>query len=205
MTRIPSALETVLGKAEFARLRPAIRKHYDVSGEDRVVCRGIMSQMDHSLVVKPLLWMLRPLNALVPYRGKNVKAEVSHWVTDKNTLEFRRNFHFPGRRDVIFESRMAARDDVIIEYLNGSFLGVKLKPSVSPDGELILKSTGFVLEIGGFKCVLPTWLVPLGTSIITEKEIAANEVAMTFESTHPLIGKTVGYSGTFRINKASLA
>ena len=100
------AFQLALGQ-DWAKLHPAVKKHYDLSPGQSLKLSGTMDTVHHSPLVKPLIWIGRIFGALVPYTGKDIPVEVQNSCTpNANHLRFQRVFHFPGQTPYCFNSRM---------------------------------------------------------------------------------------------------
>eukprot|EP01059_Diplonema_ambulator_P007456 TRINITY_DN16916_c0_g1_i2.p1 TRINITY_DN16916_c0_g1~~TRINITY_DN16916_c0_g1_i2.p1 ORF type:complete len:190 (+),score=28.31 TRINITY_DN16916_c0_g1_i2:35-571(+) len=161
-------LERALKEGDWARLKPAIKYHYDLTEEGCMVyCKGIIHEVRHNIIVRPLLWLFRPLNALVPFNGKDVGCSVTHSATE-NSLVYKRVFDRPGGKGrVLFDSYLRIHNGELVEFITGG-LGMRLNPQVTPTGSLRLESLGYVLYLGVFSIYIPSFLVPFGHAVITE-------------------------------------
>eukprot|EP01064_Diplonema_japonicum_P037578 TRINITY_DN882_c0_g1_i1.p1 TRINITY_DN882_c0_g1~~TRINITY_DN882_c0_g1_i1.p1 ORF type:complete len:224 (+),score=34.37 TRINITY_DN882_c0_g1_i1:60-674(+) len=204
MTKKLCILQAAMKEADWARLQPAIKGHYDVSGDGNMIfCKGVMEEVSHNAVVKPLLWLFRPLEALVPFNGVNIGCEVTHIATDSSLL-FNRVFKRQDGKKVNFNSKLKLHNGELVEFIKGG-LGMRLNPTTDPDGSLRMESLGYVLWLGPVSLYIPSFLVPFGNAVITETSVTPTTTRMGYVSTHPLLGRTMGYTGTFKINKAKLA
>ncbi|MCP3662741.1 MAG: DUF4166 domain-containing protein [Gammaproteobacteria bacterium] len=89
-----------------------------------------------------------------------------------------------------------AQADEIIEYVRYG-MGIRMRMSVL-NGALVFKSLGYVWQLGGVTLPIPTWAI-LGDTEIIEQAISDNEFYIDFKMTHPILGRTFAYSGTFSI------
>ena len=188
----------------YAGLSPAVQRHYSVAQHESLTLAGTMSTVRSSWFLKPVLWGMRPLNALVPHNGSGIAARVSHWNDDGATLEWRRVFEFPRARvgrSIVFESRMKAENGELVEWLNGG-LGLRMSLHARDDGALVFNGLGYVVRVPGLaggrlRVRVPLALVPLGTPTIVEEEVAPGRVRVTFTCRHPILGQTFEYVGAF--------
>lgn len=193
-------IKKALGE-NWYHLAEIVRQHYDITpGEkSRMIIKGEMDEVYHSVIAKLFILPGRIFGALVPYKGRNIPTEVRNWTSEENTkaMFWYRTLDFPNKPPLIFASRMEhIKDDEIIEYVRYG-MGIRMSMSVE-DGALIFKSKGYVWKVGGLKVPIPTWLI-LGDAKIIEKKISEDRFYIDFNIIHPLFGKTFSYSGTFYI------
>ncbi len=192
------ALQRALGN-DWKNLEPAIRQHYSIGSSNengKIRFEGTMETIRVTGMGKIMAYCARPLQALVPCSGDAIRTEVYNWSKkDSGTLFWRRLFHYPQRKPVVFESRMEFfRDKEIIEFVRGG-LGLLLKLEVN-DGKLIFGGKYYVLKLAGMLIKLPNWLMA-GNAYITESQVGDDQVRVDFDIVHPIWGRTFAYSGTF--------
>ncbi len=194
--------EQALG-ADWERLHPTVRRHYNLKPGEQLLLHGEMSEVYHSLWVKPFILIGRLFGALVPYRGNNVPVEVHNLCRPgSNALHFRRTFFFPNRRPYPFFSRMEPlQENEIVEFVRLG-LGIRMKLSVR-DGVLCYTTNGYLWRPRLWRRVplrltLPDWLF-FGSGTITERGLSDDEVALDFTLRHPLFGRSFRYAGRFKL------
>lgn len=190
---------------EWDGLGSAIRRHYDLppQSETRLEVDGTM-QVDFSAVGKLFITASRLLDALVPYRGREIPVRVRNWSrADSSAMFWHRTFRYPGRSPVIFQSRMEyAGDRHIVEYVKYG-LGIRMR--LSAEGEsLRYDSRGYQWKLGPVRLHIPDWLL-LGKAVIKETPISEQAFRVDFEIKHPLWGRTFEYSGEFSFSPGSEA
>lgn len=198
-----SIMQKALGE-RWHQLDDIVQRHYEMSPgvPACVTIHGVMDEVFHSNVAKLFLLPGRVLGALVPYRGKDIPTEVRNWTEDNNAkaMFWHRTLQFPDKPLAVFKSRMEhVAGDEIIEYVKFG-VGIRMRMSVR-DGAMVFTSTGYVWDVGAVRLPIPTWAI-LGSAEIVERGISDEEFRIDFHMTHPLLGRTFGYSGTFSICEA---
>jgi hypothetical protein len=197
-------LQRVLGDAAWQRLAPAVRRHYRIHDHvpETLVLQGVMAEIFHSPLIKPLLLLARTLDALVPYRGSDVPVEVCNRTDPAHpgALFWHRTFRFPEGRDSIFRSRMQAMADGEIVELLRFGVGIHLRVE-ERDGALVYRALRHCWQIGPWLVPIPNWLL-LGDATIVEGAVSDDELYLDFSIDHPLLGRTFGYRGRFRLPPA---
>lgn len=181
-------------------LAPVVRRHYNLTpGQDTTcTCIGVMIEVHHATVLKPFLWIGRLIGALIPYRGTNVPTTVRNWTTPTHdAMYWYRTFQFPGKKPIVFQSRMEhIGGDEIVEFVRFG-IGIRMRMSVV-NTELRFDDRGYVWRIGPFLIPLPLrWL--LGNAVILERAVDATTLALDFDIHHPLVGRTFAYRGKFKL------
>ena len=192
-----SLFEQALGD-DWQQLHPTVRHHYDLKPSDKLLLRGEMSEVFHSLWVKPFILFGRIFGALVPYRGNDVPVEVRNYCdADNNHLQFRRRFFFPNRKPYPFASRMELlAGNEIVEFVRLG-LGIRMTLTVQ-DGALCFSTNGYLWRLGPLRITLPDWLF-FGSGVITERGVDEEQVDLDFALVHPLFGLSFRYAGRFRL------
>lgn len=193
-----SVMQRALG-ADWDQLHSVIQAHYSIGTDnkyDRISFQGFMETISVTGMGKLMAWCARPLHALLPYSGIRIRTEIYNWTkSHSGTIYWRRLFHYPECKPVVFQSRMEYyRDKEIIEYVRGG-LGLVLHLSVR-NGALIFDGQHYVLTVAGCSVRLPNWLMA-GKAFIQESQVGENQVSVDFYITHPVWGQTFAYSGTF--------
>ncbi len=182
---------------DWSQLHVGVRRHYDLPGAaaSELTLEGIMDEVDHAAVAKPLLLLGRAFGALLDERGRNVPVTVRN-RGDADALHWHRSFHFTGRAPLLFRSRMQhLGGDEIVEYVRFG-LGICMRVEVC-DGALRYTSRGYRWQLGPLAVRLPDWLL-LGRAVIEERGIDERTVALEFAINHPWWGETFRYCGRFR-------
>lgn len=187
--------------ADWERLHPTLRREHDITpGIPAEVCmQGTLYEVFHSRIAKVFVLPARLFGALVHHRGHDVPTTVRTWTTaaDPINVYWHRRFHFPGRRPVVFDSRMAylgGRE--VIEYVRGG-LGLRMRLSLC-DGRLVYACTGYQWNHGRFSAGLPDWVL-LGGGAICQAAFSASAFEMAFYLHHPWYGRTFAFSGEFHM------
>lgn len=202
-TKITPTLQRALN-SDWDKLAPAVRRHYETgvdvdNGVARLELKGVMDEIQVRGIGKIVALLSRPFQALVPCSGAKVKSEVSNWAdSDGDAMHWRRLFYYPGRKPLVFASRMeCAGDHEIIEFVNGGF-GLRLRLEVN-QGALVFIGLHYVAKVGPWLIKIPNWVLA-GDAHTIETEVDEDTIRVEFEIVHPLWGKTIGYKGTFSMN-----
>ncbi len=182
---------------EWPLLGSAIRRHYDLPPhtEARLAVDGIMS-VQVSPLGRLFVTLGRLFDALVPYGGEGIPVTVRNWSQrDSRAMFWHRTFNYPGRRPVVFRSRMEyAGGADIVEYVKYG-LGIRMR--LSAEGEnLRYDSRGYQWDLGPLTLRIPDWLL-LGKATIREIPESAERFRVEFTIDHPFWGRTFGYAGRF--------
>ena len=185
---------------EWEKLHPLVRRHYGIApgAESRVVMTGEMREVYFSRRAAPLIHAARLFGALVAERACAIPVTVINTTRSNDpAMHWHRTFRYPDGRERTFVSRMVhASGNEIIEYVRYG-LGIRMALTVE-DGALVFESRGF--HWGSRRAGLPIHdLLLLGRSRIVERAVSAEEFEVTFDTLHPLYGRSFGYNGTFRI------
>ena len=194
-----SPVAQALGE-DFHNLHEAVRKHY---GELAIDVSGTMDVIYVKKIIKPLaLVSNRLFQAPVPRSGSAVKMSLHNRVDDSGAMHWVRTFFnnpsFP--EDVSFTSRMVCSGDHrIIEYTRYG-LGVESDLRVDGQGSLVYDMRKYVVRMPFFRLMVrfPTWLSPFGGGRTKEIGETEDSFRIEFEMTHPIFGRTVGYTGRCR-------
>lgn len=187
--------------ADWERLHPSLRRQHDITpgipGE--VAMQGVLYEVFHSRTAKLFVLPARLFGALVHYRGHDIPTRVRTWTRadDPINVYWHRSFHFPGRRPVVFASRMAylgGRE--VIEYVRGG-LGLRMRLALQGQ-QLVYTCTGYQWHRSGLAVRVPDWAL-LGGGTICQAGLAATEFQMAFQLCHRWYGRTFAFSGDFRI------
>ncbi len=185
---------------EFHDLHEAVRRHY---GESSIDATGTMDAIHVGGLIKPLAvvsyWLF---HAPVPYTGTNVEVKLRNSVDDSGPMYWFRTFlKSPTfRKTVTFSSRMVwAGDHRVIEFIGGG-VGVEADLSIDTEGSLVYEVRTYVVRIPlvGWLVRFPPWLSPFGGGRTIEAGQAEDGFRVEFEMSHPVLGRTLAYSGSFR-------
>jgi hypothetical protein len=104
-----------------------------------------------------------------------------------------------GRRhgfpQVIHSAKRFAGRTGLQEYL-GFGLSMELRIAVA-DAALEFRSTGYALQLAGFRLELPAWLIP-GDLTVTHSDLGGGAFRFTLEIVHPRFGRILRQSAVFR-------
>lgn len=184
-----SLMQEALGDA-WAQLPPGLQAHY---AEGTTIDHGHMD-VEFPPFMRPFLWVLSKMGALVRYQGRQVPTTVVKTVVGQRQV-WRRTLRFPNGPVEQFNSFWVLHGDhQLIEYVN-PWLGLQMAVEVQ-DAVLLYHGVRFVVRIGGWLLPIPEWLA-LGHTTIEERGTGENTFAMDFRLTHPLFGQVFRYSGEF--------
>jgi hypothetical protein len=182
---------------DWPLLGEIIRRHYDLTpnSDNRFELEGIMD-VTVSPIGRLFVSVSRLFDALVPFPGRDIPVRVRNWSqADSKQMLWHRTFRYPGRKPVIFRSRMAyagGRD--IVEYVK---FGLGIRMRLSAEGETLrYDSQGYVWKLGAVTLPIPDWLL-LGRAVIREIPESHERLRVEFTVDHPLWGRTFGYAGRF--------
>ena len=196
----PSPIARALGE-DFRKLHVAVRKHYSESTVDVI---GVMDRVHVKTPIKPLaLLSYKLFRAPVPRGGENVEFTVHSRVDGSGAMHWRRSFFsnasFP--RDVTFASHMVFLGDHRIVETTRFGLGVESSLIVDDSGSLVYDIRNYTISMPflGLIVRFPAWLSPFGGGRTTESGENEDSFRVEFDMTHPIFGRTVGYTGSCRI------
>ena len=191
-----SPIARALGE-DFHRLHTVVRKHYS---EPAIHLSGVMDRVHVNTAVRPLALLSYTLfRAPVPRGGADVKFTVRSRVDGAGTMHWLRvffhNVSFPS--DVTFASRMVSLGDHSIMETTKYGLGVESSLNVDDAGSLVYEIRNYVIRapLLGLTIRFPTWLSPFGGGRTTEAGVDEDSFRVHFQMTHPVFGRTVGYTG----------
>jgi hypothetical protein len=183
--------------SDWPSLGEVIRRHYDLppQTETRLEVEGIM-EVTVSPVGRLFVTAGRLLDALVPFRGRDIPVTVRNWSqSDSNAMFWHRTFRYPKRQPIVFRSRMEhAGGEEIVEYVKYG-LGIRMRLSAEGD-TLRYDSRGYQWKLGPLTLRIPDWLL-LGKAVIREIPESAEAFRVEFSIDHPIWGRTFGYAGRF--------
>ena len=186
--------------ADWDRLPPIMKKHYAVRpySEDVVVVNGALNIT--------MLWyislMSRISGMLVSQSGDNIPVTVT-FKSGKHVsgFQFQRIFNYPDKKSIRFFSRMEyVGGNEMIEFMG---MGIGWRCTYLWDGQKIqLNHRGYVWHLFNIDIPLPLEWV-LGKGYAQEMPIDDDNFSMWMHTIHPLFGKTLAYSGNFKITEFS--
>lgn len=188
----PGLMQQALGP-DWYRLPPALQAHH------RGGCLLEHGHLDihFPAPLKPVLWLLGCLGALVHRRGTRVPTRVAR-CTVHGLQRWQRLLQYADGRQIRFDSVWeAGPPGRLVEFVN-PVLGVELAPRVA-DGCLHYHGVRLVLRCGRWSCHLPSGL-GLGAVCIIEREVDAAHIAMDFRMRHPWFGELYRYAGVFQVD-----
>jgi hypothetical protein len=100
-----------------------------------------------------------------------------------------------GFPQVIHSAKRFAGPTGLQEYL-GFGLSMELRIAVA-DAALEFRSTGYALQLAGFRIKLPVWLTP-GDLTVTHSDLGCGAFRFTLEIAHPRFGCIIRQSAVFR-------
>lgn len=195
-------LQTILSDEAWHRLAPAVRSHYRLSPNPprTMTLSGMMDDIFHIPLIKPLLLLASRLDALVAFAGSDIPVTVRNWTNPNRpqALFWHRTFTCPDGRTRIFRSRMEAteRPGEVVELLRYG-VGIRMRV-VEREGALVYLALEHCWKIGRWFVPIPNWAL-LGTATIVERAISDREVYLDFVIEHPWYGRTFGYRGRFSL------
>ena len=191
-----SPIARALGE-DFFNLHAAVRKHYS---EPTVDLSGVMDVIYVKTAIRPLALLSYLLfRAPVPHPGDNVEFTVHSQVDDFGTMHWLRTFYrnpsFP--RDVTFASHVVFSGDHRVIETTKFGIGVEAKLSVDDAGSLVYDVQKYTIRAPflGLIVRIPTWLSPFGGDRTTESGEEQDNIRVDFKMTHPVFGRTIGYTG----------
>ncbi len=194
-----SPIAQALGE-DFHNLHAAVRKHYT---EPTIDISCTMDVIHVKNTIKPLAQVTyRLLHAPVPHSGRDVQMSLHNRVDDSGAMHWVRTFFknasFP--EVVIFTSyTVCSGDHRIIEFTRYG-VGVEADLSVDGEGNLVydIRRYAVRMPILGLIVRFPVWLNPFGGGRTKEIGETEDSFRVEFEMTHPIFGRTVGYTGRCR-------
>ncbi len=193
-----SPFRVALG-ADFDRLAPELRWHYDLSVGQVLVIEGTMTAWNRLAFAQRLL-------SFMPVPGEGIPVRVEHRLVEDADgawgLEWRRRFAHPRRPFGSYTLTKSARrpGPYVIDFFNQpATVGLTLRLDIE-DGGRALRMT----SDGPQYAVLGRRLLPLppGARLrvdALERVLDDGGLASEIAIRHPLFGRLFGYSGITRI------
>jgi Domain of unknown function (DUF4166) len=201
-----SLFRTVLG-ANFDRLAPALKLHYDVAPGETVLVQGEMDCWNRFEWARPLIPFSPKNGRAVPVvvRNQTILPKVVNLREDVPCFEWHREFFYPSGTQLSYTLTQADprnKPGCVLDMFNQPpNIGVTLHVEVSTDGRTLTQTArGAQYAIFGSRRVALPGLFNIHTMAI---ERALDEVQVQTEVviSHPLFGRLFGYSGTLRVNR----
>lgn len=143
--------------------------------------------------------------APIPRGGEDVQFTVDCCIDGSGTMHWLRTFFknasFAG--DATFPSHITFSGDHRIIETTRYGLGIESLLSVDDVGSLVYVIRNYTIRVPflGIIFRLPIWLSPFGGGHATEIGEGEDSFRIEFEMTHPVFGRTVGYTGRCQINR----
>ena len=191
--------KVILGE-QWTTLPPVMQAHYMVRpySEDKVVATGALD-----ISISPFISLMAHITGmLIAYSGKNVPVTVTFRSgRHSGAFYFDRVFHYPGRGDIRFCSRMEAiGGNELVEFMG---FGIGWRNAYVWDGKkMLLQHRGYVWRILGLLIPLPLSFF-IGKAYAEETPISDDVFSMWTHIKHPLFGEGLRYAGTFEIAEIS--
>ena len=198
-----SPIAQALGE-DFQDLHATLRKHYS---EPTVHISGTMDVIHVKNAIRPLAlasyWLLR---APVPHGGRNVQISLENHIDASGAMRWVRTFSNATSfaKPVTFTSRIVCSGDHRVIEFTKLGIGGEAELRVDAEGNLVYDIRNYVFRIPLFNLIVrfPTWLSPFGGGRTKEIGGTADGFRIEFEMTHPILGRTLAYSGWCRIESA---
>ena len=199
-----SPVARALGE-EFQDLHEVVRQHYS---EPTVSICGRMDSIHVNTAIRPLAMLSYMLfRAPVPRGGEDVQFTVHNCIDSSGTMHWLRTFFKNASfdRDATFPSQMTFSGDHRILETTRYGLGVESVVSVDDVGSLVFDIQHYAIRMPFLGTIvrLPIWLSPFGGGHATEIGETGDSYRVEFEMTHPMFGRTFGYSGRCRISRVN--
>jgi hypothetical protein len=176
---------------DWHKLPPALQAHYRWGA---AVDRGAMD-IEFPRFMRPWLWGLRRLGALIDRPGAQVQTTVSKSVAGERQ-QWQRTMTYADGQTATFNSVMVhAGGNQLIEFIN-PVLGLRMAVHLDDAGRLHYRGVHMVIQLGRVRLPVPEWLA-LGHTTIVEEAVDERRFAMDFRVTHPLLGQVYRYAGEF--------
>jgi len=193
------ALQSILN-ADWWRLAPVVMRHHQLRTHscDRLDLNGTMREIWHARWLDPFLPLVRFLDAVVPYCGVEVPAQV-RCVADplRPRVYWEREFRFHDGRIGRFSSfKEFSGDHEVCEVIRG---GIAARLRVSEcSGGLRFDTVGYQWRLGNWRVPLPLQAL-IGRICCEEIPLNNEQIRILITFTHPWLGCLIRYDGTFQI------
>ncbi len=184
---------------DWSALPKVMQDHYAIRpfSDDVVIAKGTLD-----IEVPPIMGLLSRLSGMLVSRsGTGVPVTVTFKSgRDTCAFHFDRVFHYQGGDEHFRSSMVHIGGDQMVEFMRFGF-GWKMAYSWD-GGKIILSHRGYVWRILGVSIPIPLALV-IGRGEAEELPISENEFEMWTHTSHPWFGKSIAYSGPFKITEVS--
>ena len=188
-------MRKVLGP-QWQALPPALQAHHQETNNTDI---GKLS-VEFPTAMKPVLWLLRGLGALLHERGQALSTQVEKKVDAQGHQHWQRRVTLESRREMTFNSQWQFLEQQrLIEFVN-PLLGLQMRVLFTDD-RLHYRGEYLVLQLGPWRLRLPEAL--LGHTRIEEWALDEKYFAMDFRLTHPIFGQIYRYHGVFTTQKSA--
>lgn len=164
---------------------------------------GVMHEIWHKPLLRPLFWLLGALGVLVGQAGKDIPTTLVVEPVPQGQL-YRRTFRFavPIRLNSLNTYDPEAHR--VMEWVGpGNALGMAWDVNFQPPGTLLLVTCGWTLRLGRVHLRVPGWLWPwtLGRADTTQYADPNQPDVIHIELVvhHAMLGDMFGFSGSFQL------
>ncbi len=195
-----SRFRQLVGRAEWAALRPAIRRRFS----KRLIACGLalyageIVETRRNMAGRMLASLCRMIGAPLPlYDDCGVPAAVivSEDIATGGQRWTRVYHRRRGAPQVINSAKAFAGATGLEEWIGGGF-GMALTIEAMPD-RLLFRSRGYFFTIGRRRIALPRWLSP-GETLVTHRDLGDGHFAFDLQLVHSLFGVLILQHALFR-------
>ncbi len=192
-----NTLQKVLG-SDWYRLHPAVQarfSHEPKPGQP-IHYVGAMETVQASLAGRLFSWLMLLIGGpLAIHTGRDVPMSVTLVKRPDGGVDWRRLYHFPGRRPVLVSSaKRADANGRLCEYVGCGF-GMRLNV-FAKDGALHFVSQTYFWQAMGRQIPLPHWLSP-GRAQVIHQDLGGGRFRFTLAMDHAWLGRTFYQTGVF--------
>jgi hypothetical protein len=182
-------------------LPPVFARQFLTPGPVRL--EGVMHEVWHKPLLRPLFWLLGTLGVLVGKTGKDIPTTLVIEPAARGQL-YRRTFRFQPPVELNSLNTYDPAKNCVMEWVGpAKALGMAWDVRFRPPATLLLVTSGWVLRLGRVHLRIPGWLWPwtLGRADAIQRanDHVADTVHIELVIRHGLLGKMFGFSGTFRV------
>jgi len=164
---------------------------------------GVMHEVWHKPLLRPLFWLLGALGVLVGKTGNNVPTTLVIEPVPRGQL-YRRTFRFDPPVELNSLNTYDPAKDRVMEWVGpAKALGMAWDVEFRPPATLVLVTSGWVLRLGRLHLGIPGWIWPwtLGRADTIQRsdDHLADTVHIELVIRHRLLGDIFGFSGTFQV------
>lgn len=192
-----TTLQKVMG-GDWYRLHPSVRARFDHEPEPGrpIVYAGVMETVAASPAGRLFAWLTQAIGGpLAVHTGRDVPMTVTLIKRGDGGIDWRRLYHFPGRRPVqVSSAKRADAQGRLCEYAGHGF-GMRLSV-FARDGALHFVSQTYFWELMGRQIALPGWLSP-GRAHVVHEDLGSGRFRFTLAMYHPWLGRTIYQTGIF--------